>query len=261
MTRDRQGDDPPPAQPLHPPGQPGLRRRARATRARSAARTTAGRSPTPARCSATPSARATAAGSSSRNSAWPACPGWRATRASSSAPSPRTGRAWPSTSATPPARSTGWCGCRPRGEVELTAGWLKHKVQGQLEDAAGERDRRLPPAVRPRLDLRRGRLRRSATCTAKSPTAVSRDLGGGHTENDLRPEFRRLGEAPAVVRDHARPAARLRAPRCGPAYGDAAEQIMIEGSPHVMIFPNLFIAEIQIFVIATARRSTRRSST
>ena len=25
-------------------------------------------------------------------------------------------------------------------------------------------------------------------------TAVSRDLGNGHTENDLRPEFRRMGE-------------------------------------------------------------------
>ncbi|MGD0069612.1 MAG: aromatic ring-hydroxylating dioxygenase subunit alpha, partial [Streptosporangiaceae bacterium] len=28
-----------------------------------------------------------------------------------------------------------------------------------------------------------------------------------------------------------------------------AEQILIEGAPHVMVFPNLFIAEIQVFVI------------
>jgi fatty-acyl-CoA synthase len=33
------------------------------------------------------------------------------------------------------------------------------------------------------------------------------------------------------------------------AYGDAAEQILIDGSPHVMVFPNLFIAEIQLFVL------------
>src|SRR5690606_16828487 len=32
-------------------------------------------------------------------------------------------------------------------------------------------------------------------------------------------------------------------------HGEAAEQILIEGAPHVMIFPNLFIAEIQVFVI------------
>jgi fatty-acyl-CoA synthase len=33
------------------------------------------------------------------------------------------------------------------------------------------------------------------------------------------------------------------------AHGDAAHEILIDGSPHVMIFPNLFIAEIQLFVL------------
>ncbi len=34
------------------------------------------------------------------------------------------------------------------------------------------------------------------------------------------------------------------------AYGEEeANRIMIEGAPHVMIFPNLFIAEIQVFNI------------
>ena len=33
------------------------------------------------------------------------------------------------------------------------------------------------------------------------------------------------------------------------AHGAAAEEILIDGSPHVMVFPNLFIAEIQLFVI------------
>ena len=32
-------------------------------------------------------------------------------------------------------------------------------------------------------------------------------------------------------------------------HGADAEQILIEGAPHVMIFPNLFIAEIQVFNI------------
>jgi len=32
-------------------------------------------------------------------------------------------------------------------------------------------------------------------------------------------------------------------------YGADAERILIEGGPHVMIFPNLFIAEIQVFNI------------
>jgi hypothetical protein len=34
------------------------------------------------------------------------------------------------------------------------------------------------------------------------------------------------------------------------AYGEErARQILIDGTPHVMIFPNLFIAEIQLFVL------------
>jgi hypothetical protein len=34
------------------------------------------------------------------------------------------------------------------------------------------------------------------------------------------------------------------------AYGAAkAREIMVDGTPHVMIFPNLFIAEIQLFVL------------
>jgi fatty-acyl-CoA synthase len=79
-------------------------------------------------------------------------------------------------------------------------------------------------------------------------TAVARDLGGGHTENDLRPEFRRIGEplrwfgtSADKLPDYV---ARMRA-----AYGEEAEQVLIDGSPHVMVFPNLFIAEIQLFVL------------
>jgi fatty-acyl-CoA synthase len=77
---------------------------------------------------------------------------------------------------------------------------------------------------------------------------VTRDLGGGHSENDLRPEFRRLGQPMAwfgtsesSVSDYV---AQMR-----DLHGEAAEEILIEGSPHVMIFPNLFIAEIQVFAI------------
>jgi fatty-acyl-CoA synthase len=79
-------------------------------------------------------------------------------------------------------------------------------------------------------------------------TAIARDLGGGHGENDLRPEFRRIGQplgwfgtTADRLPDYV---ARMRA-----AHGAAAEQILIDGSPHVMVFPNLFIAEIQLFVI------------
>ena len=82
-----------------------------------------------------------------------------------------------------------------------------------------------------------------------SPTALTRDYGNGHTELDLRPEFRKrdvplswFGTTTERLPDYAT--------RMNEAYGKAqARQIMIDGTPHVMIFPNLFIAEIQMFVI------------
>jgi fatty-acyl-CoA synthase len=135
----------------------------------------------------------------------------------------------------------------PTGEIELTAGWVKHKVKANWKMLVeNETDGYHPQFVHA-----------SIFSVAKSgigdlygdkSTAVSRDLGGGHTENDLRPEFRRIGQPlgwfgtkPDRVPDYVTQMER--------AYGDQAREILIDGSPHVMVFPNLFIAEIQLFVI------------
>jgi phenylpropionate dioxygenase-like ring-hydroxylating dioxygenase large terminal subunit len=135
----------------------------------------------------------------------------------------------------------------PEGEIELTAGWLHHKVKANWKMLMeNETDGYHPQFVHA-----------SIFSVAKSgigdlygdkSTAVSRDLGEGHTENDLRPEFRRIGNPmgwfgtsvdriPGYVSNMRQ------------TYGAAAEEIMIDGSPHVMLFPNLFIAEIQLFVL------------
>ena len=80
-------------------------------------------------------------------------------------------------------------------------------------------------------------------------TAVARYFGNGHSENDLRPEFRKrdvpLGWFGTTAERLPEYTQRMQA-----AYGDAeARRIMIDGTPHIMIYPNLFIAEIQLFVI------------
>ena len=135
----------------------------------------------------------------------------------------------------------------PEGRIQLTAGWLQHKVKANWKMLLeNETDGYHPQFVHASIfavaDSGIGEL------YGEKSTAVSRDLGGGHTENDLRPEFRRLGEP---LRWFGTTADRLPdyVARMRAAYGDAAEQILIEGAPHVMIFPNLFIAEIQIFVL------------
>jgi phenylpropionate dioxygenase-like ring-hydroxylating dioxygenase large terminal subunit len=135
----------------------------------------------------------------------------------------------------------------PEGEVQLTAGWVRHKVRANWKMLLeNETDGYHPQFVHASIfgvaESGIGDL------YGEKSAAVSRDLGGGHTENDLRPEFRRIAQpmgwfgttadrVPGYV-------ARMRQ-----LHGEAAESILIDGSPHVMIFPNLFIAEIQLFVI------------
>lgn len=135
----------------------------------------------------------------------------------------------------------------PEGEIELTAGWLRHRTRANWKLLAeNETDGYHPQFVHGSIF--------SVTDSPIGPlysdrsSAVTRDLGGGHSENDLRPEFRKaaapmrwFGTTEERVPDYVA-AMRRR-------YGPAAEDILVEGGPHVMIFPNLFIAEIQVFVI------------
>jgi len=136
----------------------------------------------------------------------------------------------------------------PEGEVEVTTGFLKHRVKANWKFVLeNETDGYHPAFVHSSIfsvaDSGIGALYGSAS------TAVARDYGNGHTEIDLRPEFRRLdrplgwfGTSPERLPAYA---AAMNA-----AHGDGrAREIMVDGTPHVMIFPNLFIAEIQIFVI------------
>ncbi|MFO1168711.1 MAG: aromatic ring-hydroxylating dioxygenase subunit alpha [Rhodoblastus sp.] len=140
------------------------------------------------------------------------------------------------------------CDNAPEGEIEITAGFLKHRVKANWKFILeNETDGYHPAFVHSSIfsvaDSAIGGL-----YGAKS-TALTRDYGNGHTELDLRPEFRKrdqllswFGTTPEKLPDYV---AKMNA-----AYGEKrAREIMIDGTPHVMIFPNLFIAEIQMFVI------------
>jgi fatty-acyl-CoA synthase len=135
----------------------------------------------------------------------------------------------------------------PEGGIELTAGFLKHKAKANWKLLAeNETDGYHPQFVHASIfSVAQSGI---GALYGEKSTAVTRALGNGHSENDLRPEFRRLGvplgwfgtteeKVPNYV-------ARMRE-----VHGPAAEDILIEGAPHVMIFPNLFIAEIQLFTI------------
>ena len=136
----------------------------------------------------------------------------------------------------------------PEGEVEITAGFLKHKVRANWKFLVeNETDGYHPSFVHASIfQVAQSGI---GSLYSSDSTAVSRDFGRGHTENDLRPEFRKrgvpmgwFGTTADRLPDYAQ--------RMEAAYGkDEARRIMIDGTPHIMIWPNLFIAEIQIFVI------------
>ncbi|MBN24902.1 MAG: ring-hydroxylating oxygenase subunit alpha [Alteromonadaceae bacterium] len=136
----------------------------------------------------------------------------------------------------------------PSGEIEITAGYLQHKVAANWKlmvenETDGYHPGFVHASVFQAMDSRINEL------YGDKSTSLSRDYGNGHTEIDLRPEFRKRDEELSWFNTKA---SRL------PAYVkqmqekhgvQKAREIMIDGTPHVMIFPNLFIAEIQIFVI------------
>lgn len=136
----------------------------------------------------------------------------------------------------------------PEGEVEITAGFLKHRAKSNWKFLVeNETDGYHPQFVHASIfSVAKSGI---GDLYGSKSTAVARDMGNGHSENDLRPEFRRIGKPlgwfGASVERLPEYVEKMKA-----AYGEEhANEIMIAGTPHVMIFPNLFIAEIQIFVI------------
>jgi phenylpropionate dioxygenase-like ring-hydroxylating dioxygenase large terminal subunit len=140
------------------------------------------------------------------------------------------------------------CDTSPEGEVEITAGFLQHRVKANWKFVVENETDGYHPAFVHASIFSVAESGIGALYGSKS-TALTRDFGNGHTEIDLRPEFRRIGQPLGwfgTTADHLPDYVE----KMLQAYGEKkATEIMIDGTPHVMIFPNLFIAEIQIFVI------------
>ncbi len=140
------------------------------------------------------------------------------------------------------------CRNSPEGEVEVTAGFLQHKVMANWKFVMeNETDGYHPAFTHASIfDVADSQI---GSLYADSSTAVTRYFGNGHSEVDLRPEFRKRGVPMSWFGTTAEKLPDYTA-RMQAAYGpEKAREIMIDGTPHVMIFPNLFIAEIQMFSI------------
>lgn len=140
------------------------------------------------------------------------------------------------------------CDASPTGEVEITAGFLQHRVKANWKFVLENETDGYHPAFVHASVFKVTESGIGSLYGSKS-TAVTRDFGNGHTELDLRPEFRLrdqplswFGTTPERLPEYVAAMEQAHGP-------EKARKVMIDGTPHVMIFPNLFIAEIQIFVL------------
>ena len=137
------------------------------------------------------------------------------------------------------------CDLSPVGEIELRAGWLRHRIRANWKIAAENVcDFYHPPITHASSGLAAAA---PPGLFSDSSRGVTRDLGGGHGEVDFRPAL--IGAAPRALEDYRglkRQHVELLAARDGAA--DAVAKLRA-GPPHGYIFPNLFIAEQNIFMI------------
>jgi phenylpropionate dioxygenase-like ring-hydroxylating dioxygenase large terminal subunit len=135
----------------------------------------------------------------------------------------------------------------PTGKVRLDCGWLEHQVAANwkllLEN---EVDGYHPNFVHGSIfSVAKGPL--TGLFDGRS-AAGARALAQGHTELVVAPQFRQAGPLSWVSSTPERMPEYVR--RMHEAYGERAVEYILDGPPHAMIFPNLFIAEIQVFVIS-----------
>jgi len=137
----------------------------------------------------------------------------------------------------------------PSGTLDLRAGWMKHKHFSNWK-----------MVIENNVDGYHALFTHQSVYEAVREAKVShvpskvevyvRDLGNGHSEIDYLPEYSRLdeefvwfGRAPRTKLPHYVAAMEE-------AYGaEATHRAFVVGPPHTMIFPNLFLAEMNIMYV------------
>jgi phenylpropionate dioxygenase-like ring-hydroxylating dioxygenase large terminal subunit len=139
------------------------------------------------------------------------------------------------------------CRMSPVGEIDLTAGWLKHEVKSNWKIAFENNiDGYHPTIVHRSMNPLEMTIFDSST---DKSVAQIRYLGNGSSDVYWVPEYRRLnkeylwlgGVAPEKLQGYS--------DSLVAAYGpELAREIIVDGPPHTIIFPNLFIAELFVMV-------------
>jgi phenylpropionate dioxygenase-like ring-hydroxylating dioxygenase large terminal subunit len=140
------------------------------------------------------------------------------------------------------------CDLSPAGEVELTAGWVKHRCAANWKmlpenDSDGYHLGFVHAALFKSIRTQYQRV----VGEEKGIKAVVRDWGRGHIEIDWSPGYQGPfewlgGAAGPVVADYVAALER----RDGP---QTTHRRIMEGPAHALIFPNLFLGETNIAIV------------
>jgi phenylpropionate dioxygenase-like ring-hydroxylating dioxygenase large terminal subunit len=137
----------------------------------------------------------------------------------------------------------------PTGRVLLTAGWMKHAQRCNWK-----------MVMENNVDGYHALFTHQSVYEAVRPAKVShqpqkvdvivRDMGGGHAEIDYAEEYLKLDEEFVWFGRMPREKAPAYVAAMEAAYGkERTHRSFVLGPPHTLIFPNLFLAEMNVMVV------------
>jgi len=140
------------------------------------------------------------------------------------------------------------CELSPEGEVEVTAGWLRHTIHANWKLVADNNTDGYHVGFvhRSFLDAFKTQYETAVARTEDDLKGLTRDWGRGHGELEFAPTYRQpldwlTGKSDRYVEYVAAIEAR---------HGKAkADQVLFDGPAHATIFPNLFLGEMNIEIL------------
>lgn len=141
----------------------------------------------------------------------------------------------------------------PTGELALSGGWMKHRMFCNWK-----------MVMENNVDGYHALFTHQSVYEAVRPAKVShvpskvetlvRDLGDGHSEIDYEPEYTRLDEEFVWFGRMPRTKAPEYVAAMESAHGpERAHEAFVAGPPHTLIFPNLFLAEMNVMTVEPLR--------
>jgi phenylpropionate dioxygenase-like ring-hydroxylating dioxygenase large terminal subunit len=137
----------------------------------------------------------------------------------------------------------------PTGELDLSAGWLKHHQRCNWK-----------MVMENNVDGYHALFTHQSVYDAVRPAKVShqpskvdvlvRDIGNGHAEIDYSEEYKKLDEEFVWFGRAPRSTLPGYVEAMNKAYGpEPTHEAFVVGPPHTLIFPNLFLAEMNVMVV------------